>query len=1228
MGRNILLLMLGLFLMGSRVNAQTSCSDLNGFVNYKDTGATGSFTLTAGSVEKAAQTYYYSGPGKISSVRIYGIGFAGVALTVGIYNVDNTRRPTSLIQSTNTIWWWWYNRAGYIDVYFPEGGVAVSNNFAVEVELRNAYPFGSSFQLRYTGNGEGRGEDLASLAGTLTGGNWTSAMTDFNKDGDFYLVPDMTNFITSDFTASANCIGTGGTVNFSNSTQMTRDSMFNLIGWHAAPSFHYYEWNFGDGSAVSNVVNPSHAFNTPGVYTVSLKSTIVGWSDTCYDIKKMQISVGLNVSADSLVNVTCNGLPDGSVVAAGSGGAGQYIYCLGGEVYFPITHFINLGAGTFTLHVIDSLGCSATTEFTINQPPAISFSVSMVTNASCGNSDGGILATAIGGAGFFEYKLGLGNYQSSGTFANLSAGSYNVTAQDTNGCTASEEIAINNAGGPGLNLISATQVSCNGLSNGSIIVLGTGGSGTLQYSIDGGANYQASGRFDNLVAGDYSVMVKDADGCSQYVEVTIIQPEALFLTAAEQMVSCYGGSNGQINVSSASGGTGVFSYSINELNYQSNTGFTGLTAGSYRVYVKDAAGCTQSTVVIVGQPTAVTATVAVVNNTCYAGSDGALNVSATGGTAGYTFSINGEDYQPNGNFSNLGAANYTITVMDANNCSVTASGIVNQPTEVTASINTTSATCGNSNGGILAIASGGSGTGYLYAISDSNYNTTGLFSGLSAQTYYMIVADGAGCGNFIQVNIADANGPSITSTSHTSISCSGGEDGTITINTVTGGTGVLQYSINGTNWQNSAQFNFLGAGVFVVTVKDANGCTGTVTDTLAQPNPFSMSTTVTDLTCYENNSGKVVVLASGGAGVLAYSIDAGVTFQASNVFTGLGVGSNVVLVRDAAGCTGYTTFVLTQPGQLLLNSGVLNVTCNGADNGTIILTASGGTGDYTYSLNNGGFYGSSIFMNLSGADYTVSVRDANGCVTTIQVPVYEPNPLLTNPDISNVSCAGGDNGIIAVNVTGGTAPYAYAWSNGSTQQNQFNLIAGTYSVTVKDGQGCGDTSVFYILQPATPLVVNGVVTNATTAASNDGSVGLTITGGMGPYTFIWSDNATTQDISGLAMGNYSVNVKDANGCIVSGIFYVSSGTGIAQVAGAANELSIYPNPSSNTTTVEVKGGDITNLKVTDLLGQIVFASEPKQPKVELNCSTYASGVYIVEAEVNGVVISKRLVISK
>jgi hypothetical protein len=267
-------------------------------------------------------------------------------------------------------------------------------------------------------------------------------------------------------------------------------------------------------------------------------------------------------------------------------------------------------------------------------------------------------------------------------------------------------------------------------------------------------------------------------------------------------------------------------------------------------------------------------------------------------------------------------------------------------------------------------------------------------------------------------------------------------------------------------------------------------------------------------------------------------------------------------------------------------------------------------------------------MNLSGADYTVSVRDANGCVTTIQVPVYEPNPLLTNPDISNVSCAGGDNGIIAVNVTGGTAPYAYAWSNSSTQQNQFNLIAGTYSVTVKDGQGCGDTSVFYILQPATPLVVNGVVTNATTAASNDGSVGLTITGGMGPYTFIWSDNATTQDISGLAMGNYSVNVKDANGCIVSGIFYVSSGTGIAQVAGAANELSIYPNPSSNTTTVEVKGGDITNLKVTDLLGQIVFVSEPKQPKVELNCSTYASGVYIVEAEVNGVVISKRLVISK
>ena len=1230
MKRNLLLLLICI-LVQVGLYAQTSCTDLNGYVKYKDTGISGYYTLNAGYEEKAAQTYYYSGPGKVSSVRIYGHGPAGieggVPLTVSVYNVDNTRRPTSVIQSAQTTWWWRNNNVGYLDVFFPEGGVAVNGNFAIEVGLRNAFPFGSSFQLRYTGDGEGRGQDLASLAGTSTGGNWTSATTNFNHNGDFYLVPGMTNYITSGFTVNTKCIATGGTINFTNTTQMCKDSMFNLIGWHAAPGFHYYEWNFGDGSAISNAVSPTHVFNTPGVYTVSLKGNIVGWNDTCYDIKTMQISVGLQTGTTSIVNVSCNGSADGSVVGTVGGGDPNYVFGLGGEVYYPSPDFTGLAAGNYTMHVIDGIGCMATAAFTITQPSAISFVSTMVTNASCGTANGGILVTAAGGSGALQYKLNEGVYQATGAFSNIGGGSYVVTVKDANGCITSEMVAVNDAGGPGLNLLSVSEVSCYNANDGSIIVAGSGGSGNLQYSINGGG-FQSTGVFNGLAAGNYGIMVKDAVGCTQSTEVSIMQPEQLFLSAASSPVSCNGGNNGTIDITSASGGTGIFSYSINGTNYQSNTTFSGLTSGPYTVHVKDAAGCTNSVDVSVKQPTPVSATITATNATCFDGGDGILNVAASGGTPGYTFSMDGEYFQPVGNFSNLAAGNYTITVMDANQCTITKHGIVNQPSQITASINTTLATCGNSNGGLVAIAAGGSGSGYIYGISSINYNSNGSFTNLSSGTYYLIIADGSLCGNTFVVNIADANGPVITSTSHTNVSCNGGDDGTITINNVSGGTGNLSYSLNGINWQYTNKFNFIHAGDYVVTVKDANGCTGTAFDTLTEPNPFSMNTTVTDLACYNDYSGQVSVIASGGAGVLAYSIDGGSTYQASNVFTDLSAGGNFLFVRDAAGCIGVVEYDITQTAKLEMTSSVLNVTCNGAQNGAIILNAWGGTGSYTYSLNSESFYASSLFLTLSGGVYTVAVKDGNGCVTSIQVPVYEPAPLVTTPVINNVSCSGGDNGTIALEVTGGTGPYLYQWADRSTRQDRFNLMAGTYSVTVKDYEGCGDTSVFEVTQPAAPLVVNGVVVNSTNAGSHDGSVGLTVTGGDGPYTFVWSNNQTTQDISGLAPGNYSVNVKDANGCVVTGIFYVTNATGIAQVETVANSLSIYPNPSANTAMIEVKGGEIARLKVMNLLGQVVFESQPKQAKVEFQCGNFASGVYIVEVEVNGALISKRLTVSR
>ena len=1235
MKRIYMLLLLVLFWGTETLRAQTSCVDLNGYVDYKNVGGTGAYTLTAGTVEKAAQTYYYSGPGKITSVRLYGSYTVplsgGVPLRVSIYDVDANGRPTgSAISSTNTIWWWYNNTPGYIDVPFGDGGVNIYHKFAVEVELRNAAPYGNSFNLRYTGNGEGHGADLASLAGTQTGGNWTSAKNDFSKDGDFYIVPKMTNFITSDFVPSATCISAGGSVNFSNASQLTLDSMFNKIN---LPGYtggqHLYEWNFGDGSAVSYLPSPAHTFAAPGVYSVTLKSTVVGWNNTCSDTKTMQISVGLAVTTNTLVNVSCAGLSNGSINAVGSGGATPYSYSLNSDGEYSLTHaFTGLSANTYTVYIKDNLGCTSQTTFNISQPAAITFAPSTSTNATCGHSDGGIAVTATGGTGTLQYQLNTGAFQSTGAFGNLAAGTYTVNVKDANSCNSSTVVAVNDAGGPVLTVTSMTNVSCNSHNDGTIVLNATGGSGVLQYSINGGTTFQPSGSFLSLAAGTYPVIVKDAAGCSRSTVITLTQPQEAVFSTSSTPATCNGLANGKVQVTSVSGGTGNFTYSINGNYYQSSNTFVGLGANTYTIYIKDAAGCISSTTQTVTEPAVVSAAAATTAAHCNGSYDGSIVITAIGGSGTYQYSIFGNEFQGTNSFPELPAGIYSIQVKDANNCLYTTTATVSQPTPVAASINTTSATCGSTNGGILATASGGSGNGYTYSIDELQYNSTGSFSGLASGSYYVIVKDGAGCENIFPASIADANGPVITGSTHTTVACNGGSDGSITISGVTGGSGVLQYSINGSIWQTSPIFNGLPANEYVVTVKDANGCTGTINQTITEPNAFVINTVLSHNVCYGEAAGSATILSSGGSGVSAYSISNGIVFQSSNVFTNLYAGSHTVIVRDAAGCTGRVTFTINQPTHIDVSTGILNVTCNGDANGVISVITSGGSGGNMFSISGSAYQSSNVFSNLSGGLYTVTVKDANQCTNSMSVRVNEPDALNISANLHDVSCAGGNNGSIVLNLTGGTAPYIYVWSNNNYTPTLFDLPAGIYGVQGWDDNGCSFAHTYTISQPNAPLVVNGVITDATAAGSTDGNVALTVTGGVAPYNYSWSNGSTSVNLIEVGGGTYTVNITDANGCVTSGSYVVGSPVGIENVDAVNNTVTIYPNPTTDVATVEVQGSIISGIKIINAYGAIVLQTEPKQPTAKIYTSSLAAGIYFVQVQVDGHMVTKRLMVSK
>ncbi len=1246
MKKNFTLITAGACLWLSGVLAQSRCNnDLNGFVDYKNIGSVGAYQLRTGFEEKASQTYYYAGPGRISSVRVHGDNpdqGSGVPLKIGVYNVDASGRPTTALASVNYTWYEFIdNSNGFIDVSFP-GGVLVNNRFAITVEIRNVQPFGAYFNLGYTGNGEGRNQDLASLAGTSTGFNWTSAKNSFSKDGDFYLVPNMAHFNIPGFATTSSCYSTNSVVSFSNTTQMTKDSMFNKIALtNYTGSNKFYSWNFGDGSAITNAINPTHTYTAGGLYTTTLTTTIEGWAGTCVRTYTSSVSVGLTAFTSSIINVTCFDGNDGSFVGNGQFGAPTYSYSIYGDITWKNTNstvstpwqtsqnFTGLYTGNYILYVMDAKGCISSTSLTITQPASILFNQILITNTSCGNSTGAFTATVTGGIAPLQYKLDNGIYQTTSSFSNIMAGTHTLTVKDANACTSSSVIVVNDFGGPTFGTPNVTNVSCFGGNDGSITLSSTGGTGLIQYSIDGGVNYQTSGVFLNITAGAYACVVKDNATCTDNAIVIVSEGPLLDLKVSSVPALCENESNGQINVSS-SGGTGIRNYSINGINYQSGTNFSGLPAGTYTVYVKDITSCIKTETVIVTEPIPITALITSVPVTCNNFSNGSITVIASGSIEDYSYSLDGINFQGESTFDNYPAGSYTITVRNLNNCTYTSTISISQPPAITATVNTTNSTCTFTNGSIMAIAGGGSGSGYQYSIDGGiNFFTSGLFSPLPSGKQNIVIMDGSGCQIIVSGIIFDSDGPIIVSSTQQNVSCNDGNDGTITINSVTGGTGLLEYSKNSFNWQTSPIFTGLEAGFYVIQVRDANGCTGTVTKTITQPNAFLIVISTASISCFGSASGSATIAASGGAGFLAYSINGGSSYQSGSVFNNLMAGSYSVKIKDAANCTGSSEFSIVEPSQIRANIGILNVNCNGANTGAITIKAFGGVGPYLYSIDGLNYSSSNSFTNLPGnITYFVFIKDANNCVVSSSQFVSEPSPVIINPILNNIACSGGANGAISLIVSGGVSPYSYQWSNGAKTQSISNLSAGVYSVTVKDYNGCPSVRSYTITQPSTPLIVNGLISPATNSSATDGSIDITINGGVAPYIFSWSNGSTSEDISGLGAGSYIVTITDVNGCTTSSSYNVGVSTGIGNIQISSSEVKVYPNPANEYTIIEALGSRIDKVEFVNLLGQKVFATEVNESVIKINTTHLLTGTYFVKIYFNNNVVTKKINISK
>ncbi len=912
--------------------------------------------------------------------------------------------------------------------------------------------------------------------------------------------------------------------------------------------------------------NPTYIYsigivsNSTGVFTNLNQGT---YTVTATDINGCSIDTLITLTQPPLlnfniINVTdafC-GVNNGLINLSATGGVAPYTYALVSGTTNSTGVFNNLAPSSYTFIITDANGCTVTTyQIVVNGQSSLTINADSIAHETCFGSNSGYISVSVNGT----FPLSAYSYTINGTpqvpantniFTNLSAGNYTIVATNPNGCADSVTVTINTP--PLLTVaIAQTNVSCNSACNGIINPTISGGVPAYMYSLNGGVSFN-NPPLNNLCAGTYQYVVMDANGCLANQTVVITQPTPINYTGTTSPGTC-GISNGAFAIATVSGGSGTgYTFSFNGSLFTTTLTYTGLSAGFYYLVIQDGTGCLDSNVVLIQNVEApLLVNSIVIPNLCYGQTLGSIIATATDTSTlvpnppPYFFSLNGGSFSAgtgplgaSNTYSNLGNGLYITQVQDANGCIRIDTLTVTSPTDILLVESHVDLSCFNDSSGYINLfATGGVGP-YTYSVGNGQpTNVFGFFGGLSAGTYTPQVTDSNGCVKILP-NIVITEPPALVANPVVANPlCAATCDGTVSF-TASGGTPGYTYSLNsGTSIFSNPNFTTVCAGTYSYLVQDSEGCTVSGSISLIDPPALAVSAVNIGATCSLPN-GTITATGSGGTGAYIYSISNGPT-QSAQMFTNLGAGSYLIDVYDANGCNAETTQTIGQTGSPAITYVSVNVTCNGANNGTATTNVSGGVTPYSYSLNGSPGQSSPNFTGLSPMTYVAIVTDDNGCSDTANFTITEPPALAINtPTVVNILCFGNTTGSITVNPTGGTPPYLYSFNGGTSFSGVNNIQsspAGAYNLQVIDANNCLQTLVVNITQPPA-LAIDPLLVNASCFGVCDGSINLQTIGGTGAYNYNWTQNVAPSNsgiASNLCAGVYSAIITDANGCVLN-----------------------------------------------------------------------------------------------
>lgn len=898
----------------------------------------------------------------------------------------------------------------------------------------------------------------------------------------------------------------------------------------------------GSGSYTISWTNGGNTSNITGLavgtYSVTVKDLVSGC--TVQGSYVVTSPTPITISG-TITNANCKFEPSGAIDASIVGGTPPYTYSWSNSA--TSQDISNVIAGTYTLTVTDAKGCVKAKSFTITQPAYALTGSGFVQNASCfASATGSIDLDVNGGTPSYAYSWSSG--QTTQDISNLTAGSYDVIVTDSKGCFTNFNFNITQPPVLG-GTISKTDVLCYGELTGTVSVSVTGGTGPYSYAWQNSTTlFSYNGpNLSGVKADTYQVTVTDAKGCQFITSIVVNQPPLLNATEMSVNVSCFGGNDGSIDLI-PTGGTLPYTYSWSNSggSYSSvDEDISGLSAETYTVIVTDQNGCQYTLVKEITQPNMpISVTETHQDVLCYGDNTGSIDLTVVGGSPGYAFSwTSGQSTE---DISNLLFGNYSYTVIDTKGCTKVGTITIQQPLQpLSVTVAVTNVNCFGESNGVIDLTVNGGTTPYTYTWSNSTYllsNTNQDLVNYPADDYRFQVTDMNGCKVIDTITITQ---PQLLTNALVGVNilCKGGNNGSID-QTVAGG--VTPYIFTWSNAATTEDLTGLIAGTYSVVVTDDHNCTVQDQITLTEPmDSLEYTYTVKDVLCNDGTDGNIHLTVTGGTIPYFYNWSNG---DNANIIVDLTSGYYEFVVTDNNGCVIFDSIFVDQPDALIMNEQITVVSCFGFSDGIIDISPSGGTEPFSYKWYNSSFSLSAQTQDLNGypADvYQVEIRDSNNCFYESFFEIQQPEKIKIEYEFNIVSCNGGSDGNILVDITGGNPGYNTTWNTGATSEDLLNVSYGEYNLVVVDQKNCTDSISVEIAQPDS-ISISFEVEEVTCIDQYNGKAFAFPEGGNGGYSYSWTHGGSSFVSVGLENTTYSITITDILGCTGFNTIFIPKNT--------------------------------------------------------------------------------------